>query len=53
LGGEVIQIQGRQFGYIDLGNAYDMAGVIYGSMLPFLIAALTMRLVQKVTYFVL
>merc|ERR1711957_714730 len=32
---------------IDLSDAYVMAGVIFGAMLPFLFAALTMLSVQK------
>jgi len=32
---------------VDLGDAYVMSGVIFGAMLPFLFAALTMLSVQK------
>jgi len=32
---------------VDLGNAYVMSGAIFGAMLPFLFAALTMLSVQK------
>jgi len=34
---------------VDLGDAYVMSGVIFGAMLPFLFAALTMLSVQKVS----
>merc|ERR1711933_351246 len=33
--------------YIDLSNAYVMSGVLFGALLPFLFAALTMLSVQK------